>query len=170
MFFYRVIQPAMSHNNCAVYVGCLALWNRRAIESIGGFIQGYSTEDSVTGCQINRSKVPGRADNWISKYVSQPVAAGETPSSLPALFDQRMRWFYGLHQMFHHHQGYIFASGLTFTQRILFWVTSASFVQNFVNYSVRRRSQAAVRTHFLLPSNLRGMPWYSVISCLTNIL
>lgn len=134
MFFYRVIQPAMSHNNCTVYVGCLALWKRRAIESIGGFVEGYQTEDSVTGCQINRSTVPGRTDNWISKYVSQPVAAGETPDSLPALFDQRMRWFYGLHQMFHHHQGYIFASGLTFTQRVLFWVTSASFVQNLLNY------------------------------------
>lgn len=136
ILFYKVLQPAMSHHGCALYVGCLALWNRRAIESIGGFIEGYATEDSVTGCQLNRTRIPGRQHNWISKYVCLPVAAGETPDSLPSLFDQRMRWFYGLCQMFKHHNGYVFASGLTFFQKIMFWVTSASFVTNIVNYTL----------------------------------
>lgn len=126
----------MSYHGCALYVGCLALWNRRAIESIGGFIEGYSTEDSVTGCQLNRTRVPGRTDNWVSKFVTMPVASGETPDSLPSLFDQRMRWFYGLCQMFKHHNGYIFASGLTYYQKILFWITSASMVPNIINYTI----------------------------------
>lgn len=126
----------MSHCDCALYVGTLALWNRRSIESIGGFIEGYATEDSVTGCMLNRTRVPGRKDNWVSKYVSLPVAAGETPDSLPALFDQRMRWFYGLIQMFKHHRGYVFASGLRPIQKNLFWVTSASFIATLVNYTL----------------------------------
>lgn len=134
ILFYKVLQPAMSHCDCALYVGTLALWNRRSIESIGGFIEGYATEDSVTGCTLNRTQIPGRKDNWVSKYVSLPIAAGETPNSLPALFDQRMRWFYGLIQMFKHHRGYVFASGLRPIQKILFWVTSASFIATLVNY------------------------------------
>lgn len=133
-FFYRVLQPAMSHRGCTVYVGCCALWSRRAIESVGGFIGGYATEDSVTGCQVNRTLVPGTDYRWISKFVMQPVAAGVSPETLPALLNQRMRWYIGLCEMFHHHKGYIFAKGLRPLQRVLFWVCSASYIANIINY------------------------------------
>jgi cellulose synthase/poly-beta-1,6-N-acetylglucosamine synthase-like glycosyltransferase len=133
-FFYRVLQPAMSNKGCTVYVGCCALWSRRAIESIGGFIGGYATEDSVTGCQINRTLVPGTDYRWISKFALQPVAAGVSPDNLPALLEQRLRWYHGLCQMFGHHDGYIFAKGLTPMQRVLFWVCSASYIANIINY------------------------------------
>jgi cellulose synthase/poly-beta-1,6-N-acetylglucosamine synthase-like glycosyltransferase len=133
-FFYRVLQPAMSHQGCTVYVGCCALWSRRAIESVGGFIGGYATEDSVTGCQVNRTLVPGTDYRWISKFVMQPVAAGLSPETLPALLEQRMRWYVGLCEMFAHHNGYLLASGLKPLQRVLFWVCSASYIANIVNY------------------------------------
>lgn len=133
-FFYRVLQPAMSNRGCTVYVGCCALWSRRAIESVGGFIGGYATEDSVTGCQVNRTLVPGTDYRWNSKFVMQPVAAGVSPETLPALLNQRMRWYIGLCEMFHHHNGYIFAKGLRPVQRILFWVCSASYIANIINY------------------------------------
>jgi cellulose synthase/poly-beta-1,6-N-acetylglucosamine synthase-like glycosyltransferase len=133
-FFYRVLQPAMSHHGCSVYVGCCALWSRRAIESVGGFIGGYATEDSVTGCQVNRTLCPGTDYRWLSKFVQQPVAAGVSPDNLPALLEQRMRWYVGLCEMFAHHNGYIFATGLRPMQRILYWVCSASYIANIVNY------------------------------------
>lgn len=133
-FFYRVLQPAMSNKGCTVYVGCCALWSRRAIESVGGFIGGYATEDSVTGCQVNRTLVPGTDYRWISKFVMQPVAAGLSPETLPALLEQRLRWYIGLCEMFHHHNGYIFATGLKPVQRVLFWVCSASYIANIINY------------------------------------
>jgi cellulose synthase/poly-beta-1,6-N-acetylglucosamine synthase-like glycosyltransferase len=133
-FFYRVLQPAMSHQGCTVYVGCCALWSRRAIESVGGFIGGYATEDSVTGCQVNRTLVPGTDYRWVSKFVLQPVAAGLSPETLPALLEQRLRWYIGLCEMFGHHSGYLFAKGLKPMQRVLFWVCSASFIANIINY------------------------------------
>lgn len=133
-FFYRVLQPANSTWGCTVYVGCCALWSRRAIESVNGFIGGYATEDSVTGCQVNRTRVPGTKYTWISKYVMQPVAAGVSPETLPSLLEQRLRWYIGLCQMFAHHRGYIFASGLNSMQRLLYWVTSASYIANIINY------------------------------------
>lgn len=133
-FFYRVLQPANSTWGVTVYVGCCALWSRRAIESVGGFIGGYATEDSVTGCQVNRTKVPGTNVTWISKYVMQPVAAGVSPETLPALYNQRLRWYHGLCQMFAHHRGYLFATGMNPMQRLLYWVTSASYIANIVNY------------------------------------
>lgn len=134
-FFYRVLQPANSTWGCTVYVGCCALWRRRAIESVGGFIGGYATEDSVTGCQVNRTRVPGTNYTWISKYVMQPIAAGVSPETLPALLEQRLRWYKGLCEMFGHHNGYLFASGLNPMQRIMYWVTSASYIANIVNYA-----------------------------------
>jgi cellulose synthase/poly-beta-1,6-N-acetylglucosamine synthase-like glycosyltransferase len=133
-FFYRVLQPANSTWGCTVYVGCCALWSRRAIESVNGFIGGYATEDSVTGCQVNRTLVPGTNYTWISKYVMQPVAAGVSPETLPALLEQRLRWYIGLCQMFAHHRGYFFATGLNPMQRLLYWVTSASYMANITNY------------------------------------
>lgn len=133
-FFYRVLQPANSTWGCTVYVGCCALWRRRSIESVNGFIGGYATEDSVTGCQVNRTCVPGTKKTWISKYVMQPIAAGVSPETLPALLEQRLRWYVGLCEMFGHHNGYLFASGLNPMQRIMYWVTSASYIANIVNY------------------------------------
>lgn len=133
-FFYRVLQPANSTWGCTVYVGCCALWSRRAIESVNGFIGGYATEDSVTGCQVNRTLVPGTKYTWISKFVMQPVAAGVSPETLPALLEQRLRWYKGLCEMFAHHNGYFFASGLNAMQRLLYWVTSASYWANILNY------------------------------------
>lgn len=133
-FFYRMLQPANSTWGCTVYVGCCALWRRQAIESVNGFIGGYATEDSVTGCQVNRTLVPGTNKTWVSKYVMQPIAAGVSPETLPALLEQRLRWYKGLCEMFGHHNGYIFARGLSPMQRIMFWVTSASYFANIVNY------------------------------------
>jgi cellulose synthase/poly-beta-1,6-N-acetylglucosamine synthase-like glycosyltransferase len=135
-FFYRVMQPANSTWGCTVYVGCCALWSRRAIESVNGFIGGYATEDSVTGCQVNRTLVPGTSHTWHSKYVMQPVAAGVSPETLPALLEQRLRWYKGLCEMFGHHNGYLFASGLNPMQRLLYWVTSASYITNILNYFI----------------------------------
>lgn len=133
-FFYRVLQPANSTWGCTVYVGCCALWRRQAIESVDGFIGGYATEDSVTGCQVNRTLVPGKDVTWISKFVGQPIAAGLSPETLPSLIEQRLRWYKGLCEMFAHHNGYLFASGLAPMQRVLYWVTSASYFANILQY------------------------------------
>jgi cellulose synthase/poly-beta-1,6-N-acetylglucosamine synthase-like glycosyltransferase len=134
-FFYRVLQPANSTWGCTVYVGCCALWKRQAIESVNGFISGYATEDSVTGCQVNRTKVPGSNFTWISKYVMQPVAAGLSPLNLPDLMEQRLRWYVGLCEMLKHHNYYFFASGLKPMQRVLYWVTATLFISNTISYA-----------------------------------
>lgn len=133
-FFYRVLQPSLSHSNCAIYVGCVALWSRRCVEAIGGFVEGYSTEDSVTGCEAIRSSIPGRKEHWVAKYVAQPIAAGVSPSTLPALMEQRLRWYHGLCQMFRHHNGYLNAKGMTFTQRVMLFVASANYISNIILY------------------------------------
>jgi Cellulose synthase len=133
-FFYRVLQPANSTWGCTVYVGCCALWKRQAIESVNGFISGYATEDSVTGCQVNRTLVPGTNYTWISKYVMQPVAAGLSPLNLPDLMEQRLRWYVGLCEMLKHHNFYIFATGLHPMQRVLYWVTATLFISNTISY------------------------------------
>lgn len=133
-FFYRILQPANSFRGCAVYCGCCGLWSRRAIDCIGGFTEGFATEDSVTGCAVIQQKVPGRSYNWISKFISQPVAVGVSPDTLPALMAQRLRWYHGMMQMFQYHNFYIFAKGLTPVQKLLFWVGCAGWIVNLVNY------------------------------------
>lgn len=133
-FFYRILQPANSFRGCAVYCGCCGLWSRRAIDSIGGFTEGFATEDSVTGCAVIQQKVPGKNYNWISKFVAQPIAVGISPDTLPALMAQRLRWYHGMMQMFQYHNYYIFAKGLNPIQKLLFWVGCAGWIVNLVNY------------------------------------
>jgi cellulose synthase/poly-beta-1,6-N-acetylglucosamine synthase-like glycosyltransferase len=134
-FFYRILQPANSFRGCAVYCGCCGLWSRRAIDSVGGFTEGFATEDSVTGCKVIRNKVPGKEYNWISKFVSQPVAVGVSPDTLPALMAQRLRWYHGMMQMFEYHNYYLFADGLEPVQKLMFWVGCAGWIVNLVNYA-----------------------------------
>jgi cellulose synthase/poly-beta-1,6-N-acetylglucosamine synthase-like glycosyltransferase len=134
-FFYRILQPANSFRGCAVYCGCCGLWSRRAIDSIGGFTEGFATEDSVTGCAVIQQRVPGRDYNWIAKFVSQPIAVGVSPDTLPALMAQRLRWYHGMMQMFEHHHYYIFAKGLNPIQKVMFWVGCAGWIVNLVNYA-----------------------------------
>lgn len=134
-FFYRILQPANSFRGCAVYCGCCGLWSRRAIDSIGGFTEGFATEDSVTGCAVIQQKVPGKDYNWVSKFVSQPIAVGVSPDTLPALMAQRLRWYHGMMQMFQYHRYYIFAKGLNPIQKLLFWVGCAGWIVNLVNYA-----------------------------------
>lgn len=133
-FFYRILQPANSFRGCAVYCGCCGLWSRRAIDSIGGFTEGFATEDSVTGCAVIQQKVPGKQYNWISKFVAQPIAVGISPDTLPALMAQRLRWYHGMMQMFQYHNYYIGAKGLTPVQKLMFWVGCAGWIVNLVNY------------------------------------
>jgi cellulose synthase/poly-beta-1,6-N-acetylglucosamine synthase-like glycosyltransferase len=133
-FFYRILQPACSYRGCAIYCGCCGLWSRKAIDSIGGFTEGFATEDSVTGCKVVRNKVPGQDYNWRGKYVAQPVAVGVSPDTLPALMAQRLRWYHGMMQMFAYHNFYIFAKGLTPVQKLMYWVSCAGWIVNLINY------------------------------------
>lgn len=134
-FLIRVINPAMDTHGCVIYVGSCALWRRAAIESVGGFHEGHATEDSVTGCQVHRTKVPFTDVTWVSKYVMQPVAAGLSPQTLPALLDQRLRWYHGLIEMWIHHKFYWFASELTIWQRLLYVATCGNWITGIVNFT-----------------------------------
>lgn len=133
-FLIRVINPAMDTHGCVIYVGSCALWRRAAIESVGGFHEGHATEDSVTGCQVHRTKVPFTDVTWVSKYVMQPVAAGLSPQTLPALLDQRLRWYHGLIEMWIHHRFYWFAWELTLWQRLLYVSTCGNWITGIVNF------------------------------------
>lgn len=133
-FLIRVINPAMDKHGCVIYVGSCALWRRAAIESVGGFHEGHSTEDSVTGCQVHRTNVPFTDVKWVSKYVMQPIAAGLSPQTLPSLIDQRLRWYHGLIEMWAHHNFYWFASELTLWQRVLYVATCGGWVCGIVNF------------------------------------
>lgn len=134
-FLIRVINPAMDTHGCVIYVGSCALWRRTAIESVGGFHEGFATEDSITGCSIHRTKVPFHDKNWISKYVMQPIAAGLSPQTLPALLDQRLRWYHGLVQMWRYHNFYWFAKELKLWQRLLYVATCGNWVTGIINFS-----------------------------------
>jgi len=134
MFFCKTLNPSMNRFGCVIYVGCCALWRRDAIESVNGFHEGHATEDAVTGCTVHRTHVPGTNTTWLSKYLSVPIAAGLSPPTLPALLDQRLRWYLGLIQMFVHHRGYLFASRLTLMQRIAYLGSAGNWIAGIVNF------------------------------------
>jgi cellulose synthase/poly-beta-1,6-N-acetylglucosamine synthase-like glycosyltransferase len=173
-FLLRVVNPAMDTQGCVIYVGSCALWRRTAIESVGGFYEGLATEDSITGCRVHRTRVPFTDVNWISKYVMQPIAAGLSPQTLPALLDQRLRWYHGLVQMWVHHNFYWFAKELTFWQRLLYVATCGNWVTGIMNFtsmvavSVLGPVAIALAAHdgrLSLLSGASGWVFYMAVGC-----
>jgi cellulose synthase/poly-beta-1,6-N-acetylglucosamine synthase-like glycosyltransferase len=134
MHFIRTIMPCLDSLNTVPYIGTSALWKREAIIQAGGFIEVHVTEDVVTGCQVHRTK-NSFGENYISKYVPVPVAAGLSPRSLPELMDQRVRWNTGLVQMSAYHKFFIFCRGLKMSQRLAYLSTCGGWMANLVLYA-----------------------------------
>jgi cellulose synthase/poly-beta-1,6-N-acetylglucosamine synthase-like glycosyltransferase len=134
LHFIKTIMPCLDTLNTVPYIGTSALWKREAIVQAGGFIEIHATEDVVTGCQVHRTKNP-YGENYISKYVPIPVAAGLSPRSLPELMDQRSRWNAGLVEMTLYHNLFLFSKGLRPMQRIAYFSTCGGWIANLLMYS-----------------------------------
>ncbi|GHV37735.1 hypothetical protein AGMMS49546_06480 [Spirochaetia bacterium] len=87
-YFYKDLQVTLNETNSPIFGGSNALISRRAINDVGGFYTGSITEDFATGMLIQRKKYRCYALNDV-------LASGLSPTDLPSLIQQRIRWARG---------------------------------------------------------------------------
>ncbi len=86
-FFSREVNVYHNVYGAAIYTGSNTVISRQAIEDAGGFPTNTITEDFQLGAQINMA-------GYQNISTSEPMASGLTPTDIPSILKQRIRWDY----------------------------------------------------------------------------
>nr|MCR5670951.1 glycosyltransferase [Butyrivibrio sp.] len=114
-YFYKDIQVARTKSNSVIYGGSNTVLRREALEEIGGFYTEAITEDFATGILIQRA-------GYVSLGTSDPLASGMSPTDLPNLIQQRIRWGRGVIATGRKMHLYT-AKDLSFAQKMNYWAS-----------------------------------------------
>ncbi|MBR1857173.1 MAG: glycosyltransferase [Oribacterium sp.] len=114
-YFYKDIQVARTRTNSVIYGGSNTVLSRQALEEIGGFYTEAVTEDFATGILIQKA-------GYVSLGTSDPLASGLSPTDLPNLIQQRIRWGRGVIST--GRKMHIYTSkDLSFGQKLNYWAS-----------------------------------------------
>jgi len=121
-FFFEAIMPSRDGWDAAFCCGSNSVTRREALRSIGDALPTQSiTEDMLLSLMLLRN-------NYITRYLCEPLAFGLAPEGIQAFFIQRSRWARGAMQILYLAAGPL-GKGLTFMQRLLFlpthWLTQS---------------------------------------------
>ena len=111
--FYRWIEPVRDGWGAVVCAGTAFLVRRRALDQVGGFVEGALSEDFVTGIAL-------REQGWRLLYLQQKLSAGLAAESMADFVRQRQRWANGTLQSLRLPQGPLRAHGLSLGQRLAY--------------------------------------------------
>lgn len=90
-FFSREVNVYNSAHGAAIYTGSNTVISREAIVDAGGFPTNTITEDFQLGAQINMA-------GYQNISTLEPMASGLTPTDIPSILKQRIRWGRGVVQ------------------------------------------------------------------------
>ncbi|EXJ23769.1 Cellulose synthase catalytic subunit [Alkalibacterium sp. AK22] len=93
-FFSREVNLMNNAHDAAVYTGSNTVISRQAIEDAGGFPTDTITEDFELGALINTA-------GYKNISTKEPMASGLTPTDIPSVLKQRIRWARGVVQSVH---------------------------------------------------------------------
>ena len=111
--FYRWIEPVRDGWGAVVCAGTAFVVRRRALDEIGGFVEGALSEDYVTGIAL-------RAQGWRLLYLQEKLSAGLAAESMEDFVKQRQRWANGTLQSLRLPCGPLRAYGLSPGQRLAY--------------------------------------------------
>jgi cellulose synthase (UDP-forming) len=123
--FHHAMQPGANRWNAAFFVGTGAIVRRQAIEEIGGFATGSTTEDAFTCLRLH-------AAGWRSVYHDEPLGYLIAPESLQQYLTQRLRWGQGSMQILRL-ENPLFRRGLSLKQRLVYTAALSSFAHAVVH-------------------------------------
>lgn len=87
-FFHKAIQKGKTYSNSVYCCGTNCVFNRNALEEVGGFYPNSITEDIATGLLIQNA-------GYVSLCTTEVLAQGMNPTSFSDLIIQRRRWACG---------------------------------------------------------------------------
>ena len=90
-FFSREVNILYNAQDAAIYTGSNTVISRQAIMDAGGFPTDTITEDFELGALIN-------SKGYKSISTIEPMASGLTPTDIPSVLKQRVRWGRGVVQ------------------------------------------------------------------------
>lgn len=122
--FFRVIQRGKDTHNAAFFCGTCGVLRRTALDEIGGFATDTVTEDLDTSLRIHRR-------GWKSVYHAESLAFGVAPADMAPFLKQRTRWGQGAMQVLRSHRFILFASGLTFAQKLNYLASTVTYLDGW---------------------------------------
>lgn len=111
-FFSREVNVYNSAHGAAIYTGSNTVISRQAIVDAGGFPTNTITEDFQLGAQINMA-------SYQNISTLEPMASGLTPTDIPSILKQRIRWGRGVVQSIYNIRAFT-NSKLTIAQRLVY--------------------------------------------------
>lgn len=98
------VRRALTRINClAIVSGNLGAYRRHVIEEIGGFVEGFIGEDLELTWRVHRA-------GYRVNFRPRALVYAEVPSTMRALWKQRVRWTRGLVQTIRLHRDMMFTS------------------------------------------------------------
>ena len=111
--FYRWVEPTRQSLGAVVCAGTSFVMRRRALERVGGFETGTSSEDLATGIRL-------AAAGYENLYLVEKLSAGLAPATVRAMARQRCRWASGTVQVLRTGASPLTLGGLNPLQRLGF--------------------------------------------------
>ncbi len=121
--FYAMVLAGKNRFNSAFCVGTNVVFQRKAIESIGGLYEGSKSEDIWTAMILHEH-------GYRSIYINKVLAIGKTPETLKAYVKQQLRWATGSFEIFLHRNP-LFNKHLTWDQRLQYLSTTSFYFNGF---------------------------------------
>ncbi|MEB3171544.1 MAG: cellulose synthase catalytic subunit [Synechococcaceae cyanobacterium] len=111
--FYRWIEPCRDAVGAVVCAGTSFVMRRSALEQVGGFETGTSSEDLATGIRL-------AAAGYRNRYLAEKLSAGLAPFTAAAMARQRCRWASGTLQLLRTGASPLTIAGLSPLQRLAY--------------------------------------------------
>ncbi len=111
--FYRWVEPTRHRLGAVVCAGTSFVMRRAALEAIGGFDTGTTSEDLATGIRLV-------AAGYRGLYVAEKLSAGMAPLTIGAMATQRCRWASGTLQVLRTGANPLTIPGLNPLQRLAY--------------------------------------------------
>lgn len=111
--FYRWVEPTRQRLGAVVCAGTSFVMRRAALEAVGGFDTGTTSEDLATGLRLV-------AAGYRGLYVAEKLSAGMAPLTIGAMVIQRCRWASGTLQVLRTGANPLTIPGLNPLQRLAY--------------------------------------------------
>lgn len=118
--FYEIVQLAMDNNDTSLSSGSGVLYRRKALESIGGFVEWNIVEDLTTSYELH-------AHGWKSFYFPHALSRGLAPTSINGVYQQRGQWALDTMRIFLWDNPF-FKKGLSFIARMEYSTVAMSYI------------------------------------------
>jgi len=128
LLFYKVIQAGLNRWNSVIFAGSAAMFRRKALEEVGYIAVETITEDMHTGIRMT-------SKGWKTRYISEPLIAGQAAPDVTTFQSQRLRWGEGnLSILFVENP--LTMPGLSFAQRISYFASIISWASGLSRLAI----------------------------------